>query len=143
MSSSTSMRKITWRLIKFRPLLFLATIFFRGIDDIAPFFAGLVLKAFFDVLTGQAESGFTAATFVALFIVVELGDRIALFGSALTWPRWWFSIETLLRRNLLAAILEVRDSLRISGASGEVTNRLRDDVNGIIHYLKTKKVGIF
>ncbi len=129
------MRKITWRLIKFRPLLFLATIFFRGIDDIAPFFAGLVLKAFFDVLTGQAESGFTAATFVALFIVVELGDRIALFGSALTWPRWWFSIETLLRRNLLAAILEVRDSLRISGASGEVTNRLRDDVNGIIHYL--------
>ena len=135
MSSSTSMRKITWRLIKFRPLLFLATIFFRGIDDIAPFFAGLVLKAFFDVLTGQAESGFTAATFVALFIVVELGDRIALFGSALTWPRWWFSIETLLRRNLLAAILEVRDSLRISGASGEVTNRLRDDVNGIIHYL--------
>ena len=135
MSSSTSMRKITWRLIKFRPLLFLATIFFRGIDDIAPFFAGLVLKAFFDVLTGQAESGFTAATFVALFIVVELGDRIALFGSALTWPRWWFSIETLLRRNLLAAILEVRDSLRISGASGEVTNRLRDDVNGISHYL--------
>tara|TARA_B100001123_G_scaffold451305_1_gene630377 strand:+ start:177264 stop:178961 length:1698 start_codon:yes stop_codon:yes gene_type:complete len=113
----------------------LATIFFRGIDDIAPFFAGLVLKAFFDVLTGQAESGFTAATFVALFIVVEVGDRIALFGSALTWPRWWFSIETLLRRNLLSAILEVRDSLRISGASGEVTNRLRDDVNGIIHYL--------
>ncbi len=135
MSSSTSMRKVTWRLIKFRPLLFLATIFFRGIDDIAPFFAGLVLKAFFDVLTGQAESGFTAATFVALFIVVEVGDRIALFGSALTWPRWWFSIETLLRRNLLSAILEVRDSLRISGASGEVTNRLRDDVNGIIHYL--------
>ncbi|AWT59797.1 MAG: putative multidrug resistance ABC transporter ATP-binding/permease protein YheI [Candidatus Moanabacter tarae] len=129
------MRKVTWRLIKFRPLLFLATIFFRGIDDIAPFFAGLVLKAFFDVLTGQAESGFTAATFVALFIVVEVGDRIALFGSALTWPRWWFSIETLLRRNLLSAILEVRDSLRISGASGEVTNRLRDDVNGIIHYL--------
>lgn len=135
MNSSTSMREVTWRLIKFRPLLFLATIFFRGIDDIAPFFAGLVLKAFFDVLTGQAESGFTAVTLVALFIAVEVGDRIALFGSAFTWPRWWFSIETLLRRNLVAAILEVRDSLRISGASGEVTNRLRDDVNGIIHYL--------
>ncbi len=135
MNRPMTMRQTTWRLLKFRPLLFLSTIFFRGIDDVAPFLAGLILKGFFDALTGQAEAGFTAVTFVALFVAVELGDRVALFGSAFTWPRWWYSIETLLRRNLMTAILEVRDPNRVSASSGEVTNRFRDDVSGIIYYL--------
>ena len=130
-----TMGQTTWRLLKFRPGLFLFTIFFRGIDDIAPFLAGVIMKGFFDALTGQAEAGFTAWSLVALFVAVELGDRIALLGSAFAWPRWWYAIETLLRKNLMTAILEVRDPGKISTASGEVTNRFRDDVLGIIQYL--------
>jgi ATP-binding cassette subfamily B protein len=130
-----TMGQTTWRLLKFRPLLFLSTIFFRGIDDIAPFLAGVLMKGFFDALTGQAEAAFTPYTIVALFVAVEVGDRIALMGSAYAWPRWWYSIETLLRRNLITAILEVRDPTHISSTSGEVTNRFRDDVMGIVQYL--------
>ena len=130
-----TMGQTTWRLLKFRPALFFATVFFRGIDDVAPFLVGVIMKGFFDALTGQAEAGFTAWTLVALFVAVEIGDRIALFGSAFTWPRWWYAIETLLRKNLLMAILEVRDPGKIATASGEVTNRFRDDVLGIIHYM--------
>ena len=40
------MGQTTWRLLKFRPGLFLTTIFFRGIDDIAPFLAGVIMKGF-------------------------------------------------------------------------------------------------
>ena len=130
-----TMGQTTWRLLKFRPGLFLTTIFFRGIDDVAPFLAGVIMKGFFDALSGQAEAGFTAATLVALFVAVEVGDRMALFGSAFAWPRWWYSIETLLRRNLMTAILEVRNPTQISSTSGEVTNRFRDDVMGIVQYL--------
>ncbi len=130
-----SMGQTTWRLLKFRPGLFLTTIFFRGIDDVAPFLAGVIMKGFFDALSGQAEAGFTPYTLVALYVAVEIGDRIALFGSAFAWPRWWYAIETLLRRNLMTAILDVRDPTTIAGASGEVTNRFRDDVMGIIYYL--------
>ena len=130
-----TMGQTTWRLLKFRPGLFLTTVFFRGIDDVAPFLAGVIMKGFFDALSGQAEAGFTAATLVALFVAVEVGDRIALFGSAFAWPRWWYAIETLLRRNLMIAILEVRNPTQISGTSGEVTNRFRDDVMGIVQYL--------
>jgi len=129
------MGQTTWRLLKFRPGLFLSTIFFRGIDDVAPFLAGVLMKGFFDALTGQAEAGFTPYTIVALFVAVEVGDRIALMGSAFAWPRWWYAIETLLRRNLTTAILEVRDPTHISSTSGEVTNRYRDDVMGIVGYL--------
>ena len=130
-----TMGQTTWRLLKFRPVLFVTTIFFRGIDDVVPFLAGIIMKGFFDALTGQAEAGFTPYTLVALYVAVEIGDRIALFGSAFAWPRWWYAIETLLRRNLMTAILEVRDPTTIAGASGEVTNRFRDDVMGIIFYL--------
>jgi ATP-binding cassette subfamily B protein len=129
------MSQTTWRLLKFRPLLFLMTIFFRGIDDVAPFLAGVLMKGFFDALTGKAEAGFTPYTIVALFVAVEVGDRISLMGSAYAWPRWWYAIETLLRRNLITAILEVRDPTHISSTSGEVTNRFRDDVMGIVQYL--------
>ena len=136
MKPSMSMGRTTWRLLRFRPALFLSTVFFRGIDDVAPFLTGLIVKFFFDSLTGHAEAGFSAYTFVALFVAVELGDRIALFGSAFTWPRWWYSIETLLRRNLFEAILEAREPTPIASASGEVTNRFRDDVDAIIYYLE-------
>ena len=129
------MGQTTWRLLKFRPLLFVSTIFFRGIDDVAPFLAGVLMKGFFDALTGQAEAGFTPYTIVALFVAVEVSDRIALFGSAYCWPRWWYAIETLLRRNLITTILETRDPTHISSTSGEVTNRFRDDVVGIVDYL--------
>jgi ATP-binding cassette subfamily B protein len=130
-----TMGQTTWRLLKYRPGLFLATIFFRGIDDVAPFLAGVIMKNFFDALTGQAEADFGAWTLVALFVAVEVGDRIALLGSAYAWPRWWYAVETLLRRNLMTAILEVRNLAHIANASGEVTNRFRDDVMGIIQYL--------
>jgi ATP-binding cassette subfamily B protein len=130
-----TMGQTTWRLLKFRPGLFIATIFFRGIDDVAPFLAGILMKGFFDALTGQAEAGFTPYAIVALFVAVEVGDRIALMGSAYAWPRWWYAIETLLRHNLITAIFEVHDPTHISSSSGEVTNRFRDDVIGIVQYL--------
>jgi len=130
-----TMGQTTWRLLKYRPGLFLFTIIFRGIDDVAPFLAGVIMKNFFDALTGQAEADFGAWTLVALFVAVEVGDRIALLGSAYAWPRWWYAVETLLRRNLMTAILEVRNLAHIASASGEVTNRFRDDVMGIIQYL--------
>ena len=130
-----TMGQTTWRLLKSRPGIFLATIFFRGIDDVAPFLAGVIMKNFFDALTGQASAGFTAWTLVAFFVAVEIGDRMALLGSAFTWPRWWYAIESLLRKNLMTAILEVRNPGQISTVSGEVTNRFRDDVTAIIQYL--------
>ena len=125
-----------FKLIRYRPGLFLLTILFRGADDLVPFFMGIIMKAFFDALSGEAAVGFTPWTLVALFVVVEVADRGVLFGSALVWPRWWYAIESLLRKNLMTAILNVQSPRRISNASGEVTNRFRDDVLSVVSYLE-------
>ena len=159
------------RLIRYRPLLFLGTIFFRGLDDLMPFFDGLIRKAFFDTLaptvsgsilfpgldnlmpfldrligrmlfntlevtTGGYGAGLNPWTFVALFVVAHLADRGVLISSAFVWARWRYAISTLLRKNLMTAIMNMSAPQRVSTASGEVTNRLRDDVQAILSYLE-------
>lgn len=142
MSASTPAPAITtgrtaFRLLRYRPGLFLGTILFRGIDDLAPFATGLIMKAFFDTLTGDAPSGLTAWTLVALYFVLEVGDRGVLFAAAIFGARWRFTVESLLRKNLLIAALAVSNPRALSDASGETTNRFRDDVEGVVEYLET------
>lgn len=124
------------RLIRYRPLLFLGTILFRGIDDLVPFAWGIIMQAFYNALTGEADAGFNPWTLVVLFIIVELGDRSVLISSAFVWARWRYAISTLLRKNLMTAIMDMSAPHRVSNTSGEVTNRLRDDVQAIIMYLE-------
>lgn len=124
------------RLIRYRPLLFLGTIFFRGLDDLVPFALGIIMKGFFDALTGASPAGFNPWTFVAFFIIVELSDRSVLISSAFVWARWRYAVSTLLRKNLMTAIMDMSAPHRVSTTSGEVTNRLRDDVESIIRYLE-------
>jgi len=127
------------RLIRYRPLLFLGTIFFRGLDDLIPFFDGLIKQAFFNALeatTGGSGAGLNPWTFVALFVVAYLADHGVLISSAFVWARWRYAISTLLRKNLMTAIMHMSAPQRVSTASGEVTNRLRDDVQSILSYLE-------
>ena len=124
------------RLIRYRPLLFLGTILFRGLDDLMPFVVGLIMKAFFDTLSGESGAGLNPWTLVALFVVAELGDRSVLISSAFVWARWRYAVSTLLRKNLMTAIMNMSAPHSVSTASGEVTNRLRDDIQAIISYLE-------
>lgn len=124
------------KLLRYRPGLFLGTVFFRGLDDLQPFAVGLIMKAFFDALSGDTAAGFNAWTLVAFFVILEFADRATLFVAALVGVRWRFNVESLLRKNLLAAVLAVRNPRAISISSGEVTNRFRDDVEAVVRYLE-------
>ncbi|MEE3043538.1 MAG: ABC transporter ATP-binding protein [Candidatus Latescibacterota bacterium] len=129
-------RRTAWLLLRYRPWLFLGTVLFRGIDDLVPFLNGLIMKAFFDTITGDAPAGFTAWTLVAFYVIIELGDRGVLFVAAMIGMRWWYTVTSLLRKNLLTAVLAIRNPLHVAGASGETTNRFRDDVDTVVTYLE-------
>jgi ATP-binding cassette subfamily B protein len=104
-----------------------------------PFFDGLIRKAFFDALESSTDgsgAGLNPWTFVALFVVAHLADRGVLISSAVVWARWRYAISTLLRKNLMTAIMNMSAPHSVSTASGEVTNRLRDDVQAILSYLE-------
>ena len=128
--------KATIQLLRYRPFLFLGTILLRGLDDLMPFVVGIIMKEFFDILSGDSASGFNAWTIVALFVVAELGDRSILISSAFVWARWRFAITSILRKNLLTTILNMSTPQRVVSGSGEVTNRFRDDAQAILSYLE-------
>ena len=128
--------RTAWRLVRYRLGLYLGTILFRGTDDVVPFAKGLIMKAFFDVLTDGADAGLTAWTLVALFVVLEVADRGVLFLAAIIGVRWRFSVYSLLRTNLLKSVLTLRNPQKVSSASGETTNRFRDDAEGVVSYLE-------
>ncbi|HJP32626.1 MAG TPA: ABC transporter ATP-binding protein [Candidatus Latescibacteria bacterium] len=128
--------RTAWRLVRYRTGLFFGTILFRGIDDLAPFAVGLIMKAFFDVLTENGDAGFTAWTLVALFVVLEVSDRGVLFLAAIIGARWRFSVYSLLRTNLLKSILALRNPGKVANLSGETTNRFRDDAEAVVSYLE-------
>lgn len=124
------------KLLRYRPGLFLATVFFRGLDDLQPFAVGLIMQAFFNALSGDAPAGLNAWTLVVLFVLLELGDRVTLFVAAVVGVRWRFHVESLLRKNLLQAVMEVHNPRQVSVSSGEATNRFRDDVEAVVRYLE-------
>ena len=124
------------KLLRYRPGLFLATVFFRGLDDLQPFAVGLIMQAFFNALSGDAPAGSNAWTLVVLFVLLELGDRVTLFIAAVVGVRWRFHVESLLRKNLLQAVMEVHNPRQVSVSSGEATNRFRDDVEAVVRYLE-------
>ena len=124
------------KLLRYRPGLFLATVFFRGLDDLQPFAVGLIMQAFFNALSGDAPAGLNAWTLVVLFVLLELGDRVTLFIAAVVGVRWRFHVESLLRKNLLQAVMEVHNPRQVSVSSGEATNRFRDDVEAVVRYLE-------
>jgi ATP-binding cassette, subfamily B, bacterial len=123
-------------LVRYRLGTFFLTIFGRGLDDVVPFANGIIMKAFFDTLTGHAEGGMNVWSLIAVFIAVELGDRGIVISTAFAWVRWRYMVSSLLRRNLLREALDVSTPAKISSASGEATNRFRDDVRGVMFYLE-------
>lgn len=118
----------TWKLIRFNPRAYLQfgvlyVILFSS--NIVP---GLLIQAFFDHLTGAAPAAIGAAGLLGLLAAVEVGRAVVyltrIFGEEAFRCSGW----ALLRRNIFANILKRPGADRLALASGDVLNRLSDDV---------------
>lgn len=122
-----------WRVIlammRFRPLLWLldlAAIFLiRFAWQIAP---GLIIKAFFDLITGKAAAGlniWTILAFVASTFLMRMGAELGFFYADVPL---YAEGATLLRKNLLRHILRRPGASPLPESPGEAVSRFREDV---------------
>lgn len=113
--------RYAWRLFALHAVL---QIFFLG-SRVLP---GLVEKAVFDTITGEAQVAFNLWTIIALYAGVGTARLAATFAE--TWAGWTFryTAAALVRRNLLAAHLRRPGALPHPIAPGEAVNRYRGDV---------------
>ncbi len=124
--------KVIWEMIRFRPWLdvidFLSVGLIRFCWQVAP---ALILKAFFDMLTGGATLTFGIWAIVAFFVAVWLGRVLASYGFYYADVPIFSDMNTLLRKNLLQHILNRPGASRLPDSPGEAVSRFKTDVDQI------------
>jgi len=123
-----------WRLIRYRPGTYALSLLLWGGFYVTPLANGLLLRAFFDALTGHAGSGPNSWTVLALLAGAELLRVSLLFIGIYVWLGLWFTLEALLRRNLLARVLGLRGRA-LPESPGAAISRFREDVQEVLLYV--------
>ncbi|HEX5838831.1 MAG TPA: ABC transporter ATP-binding protein [Anaerolineales bacterium] len=124
--------RVIWEMMKFRPWLWfvdlLSVALTRGSFQIAP---ALIIKAFFDFLTGESQLTFGVWAIVAFSLAAWLGRVVGSYGFYYADVPIFADIPTLLRKNLLRYILRRPGASSLPDSPGEAVNRFKNDVNEI------------
>ena len=126
----------TWRvileMIRFRPWLWIVDLvsvsLIRFCWQVAP---ALIIKAFFDMITGAAQLTFGIWAVVAFLAATWIGRVIASYGFYYADVPIFADMSTLLRRNLLKYILRRPGASQLPDSPGEAVSRFKTDVNEI------------
>ncbi|HEU5367571.1 MAG TPA: ABC transporter ATP-binding protein, partial [Ktedonobacterales bacterium] len=121
----------TWRylmhMVRYRPWLYLLHALLWGMFSLWYLLAGLLTRALFDTLTGQARFPGGATGLIVLLVVLAV-SRVAVWLSAgFVEILMRFSMSGLLRRNLLRRVLERPGARALPYSIGETISRFRDD----------------
>ena len=140
MSESTYSQKIAslpawrviWEMILFRPWFWfvdlVAVTLVRLSYQIAP---ALIIKAFFDMLTGDAALKFGIWAIIAFLLATWVARVLASWGFYYADVPIFADIPTLLRKNLLRYILKRPGAVPLPDSPGEAVNRFKNDVDEI------------
>ena len=124
--------KVIWEMIRFRPWLefidFVSVALIRFCWQIAP---ALIIKAFFDMLTGEATLTFGIWAIVAFLFATWVGRVVASYGFYYADVPIFADMNTLIRKNLLTHILKRPGASQLPDSSGEAVSRFKTDVDQI------------
>ena len=126
-----SVTQMLWHLITYKPwqsINFLGIWLIIHIMEIAP---RLILKAFFDTITGDQPFRFGVLGII-IAVLISRGFHILTIGTgAIFCARRRFTVAALLRRNILSHILNQPGAQAHQDSTGETLNIIRDDVSEI------------
>ncbi|MBE7436626.1 MAG: ABC transporter ATP-binding protein [Anaerolineales bacterium] len=121
--------KVVLELIRFRPWLWIVDLvsvaLIRFCWQVAP---ALIIKAFFDMLTGEAPLTFGIWAVVAFLAATWLGRVLASYGFYYADVPIFADMGTLLRKNLLTHILKRPGASQLPDSAGEAVSRFKNDV---------------
>lgn len=130
----------TWRsiahLARYRLWLYLGSgLFASTLFYLFPLLPGLVVRQIFDRLTESAPVGLNLATLLALLAGIAFAQMLSRLAGAGFETTLHIVINSLLRRNLLARILQYPGAKALPSSTGEAIARFRDDVEAIPNFL--------
>ncbi len=116
-----------WRLIRYRPGLYIFDSVLWILFYLSLLAPGLVLREFFDTLSGHARLGIGIWGIVALQFAAIAATLAALWVGVWVDSRFRFNTRSLLQRNMLESILNRPGARALSESAGEAISRFRDD----------------
>ena len=121
-----------WRLLRFCPGLYSTMALLRVlIFCVAPQATGLITRAFFNRLTGDAQVGIEPWTLCALLVATALARSAFIFVDIPLHFTGVFTTGALLRKNLFEHILDRPGASALAESTGEAISRFRGDVDAI------------
>ena len=124
--------RVIWEMMRFRPWLWfidlLSVALTRFSFQVAP---ALIIKAFFDMITGEAQLTFGIWAIIAFMLAAWLGRALGSYGFYYADVPIFADIPTLLRKNLLRYILKRPGASSLPDSPGEAVNRFKKDVEEI------------
>src|SRR5262249_51407392 len=126
------LRLFAWRRTEFLKNC-LAWMFFHTV----PLTYALLLKAIFDTLSGQSPAGYNPWTLTAILASAYASRQIGFLVSFRLFTRYYFAIQTFLRRNLLDYLMTARGSRILPESPAGAVTRFRDDVEDVSVYAES------
>jgi len=123
--------KVIFATIRFRPWLWIGN--FIAMMVLMLFFQvpALVLREFFNLLSGSEPAGLSVWTLVALMFAGELVRLSGVLGLIRTNTPFFVHCMAMLRRNMLRHILSRPGASALPDSPGEALSRFRGDVSEI------------
>jgi ATP-binding cassette subfamily B protein len=124
-------------------LLIGETLFFA----VFPHVAGLLIRAIFNNLSGEATAGFNVYSLIALLVANAAIKALAIFADVWVYFNFRWSVAALLRTNMFTHILKRPGARAVPDSPGEAVSRFRGDVDEVAFYLSESLIvvafGIF
>jgi ATP-binding cassette, subfamily B, bacterial len=121
----------TWRylarMIRYRPWLYLLHAGLWGTMNLTSLLVGLVARAFFDTLTGQAHVPVGETGLLALLVIIAASQVALWLAGGFVEILMRFTMSGLVRRNLLRHVLRWPGARALPFSIGETISRFRDD----------------
>ena len=125
------------RLLRYAPGLFLANLVAWTLFYTLPVLNGLIAQAFFDDLSGAVAVSTLSRVWLllGLLLVVGAARMITFFGSFAIFATYEYTIQALLRKNLLGWLMNGPGAPSLPDSPGEAISRFRDDVEEVFNWI--------
>src|SRR5712692_3308156 len=120
-----------WRLGGYRPWLYAADVASNILFQQFRIAFGLLIQAFFNALTPDRHLSLAIWVPLVLVAVTALTRFCVFLSGTRAYILHRFSVNSLLRRNLLERILERPGAQAVPCSPGEAISRFRDDVQQV------------
>lgn len=119
-----------WSIIRYSSWVYSGIVVMRVfIFAILPQLIGLVMREFFNMISGTGTWNWQPTAFAALVVGLALARAVIILADMFAHNLYTFRSGALLRKNLLSRILERPGARAVPQSAGEAISRFRDDVD--------------